>query len=99
MKKNLLERHKGLALKFKALAHPARIEILCLLKEKEYLCGELVSELPLAQATVSQHLKVLKEAGFVISRDTGACVAYTLNPEAFEVIKAAISCFERKAQS
>ncbi len=99
MKKNLLERHEGLALKFKALAHPARIEILCLLKEKEYLCGELVGELPLAQATVSQHLKVLKEAGFVLSRDTGACVAYTLNPEAFEALKAAISCFERKVQS
>ncbi len=99
MKKNFLERHKELALKFKALAHPARLEILRLLKEKEYLCGELVSELPLAQATVSQHLKVLKEAGFVLSRDAGACVAYTLNPEAFEALKAAVSCFERKARS
>jgi DNA-binding transcriptional ArsR family regulator len=99
MKKNLLERHEGLALKFKALAHPARIEILCLLKEKDYLCGELVSELPLAQATVSQHLKVLKEAGFVLSRDTGVCVAYRLNPEALKALKEAVSFFEEKVRS
>lgn len=94
MKKNFLEQHKELALKFKALAHPARIEILCLLKEKDYLCGELVSELPLAQATVSQHLKVLKEAGFVLSRDTGVCVAYRLNPDALKALKEAVSFFE-----
>ena len=99
MKKNLLERHKELALKFKALAHPARLEILCLLKEKDYLCGELVSELPLAQATVSQHLKVLKEAGFVLSRDTGTCVAYTLNPIAFDELKEAFCAFETQTQS
>ncbi len=99
MKKNLLERHKELALKFKALAHPARLEILCRLKEKDYLCGELVSELPLAQATVSQHLKVLKEAGFVLSRDTGACVAYTLNPKAFDELKEAFCAFETQTQS
>lgn len=87
MKKNLLKQHEGIARKFKALAHPARLEILRLLKERECLCGELVGELPLAQATVSQHLKLLKEAGFVLSRDTGACVAYTFNPKAFEELK------------
>ncbi|MGQ9806274.1 MAG: ArsR/SmtB family transcription factor [Chlorobiales bacterium] len=89
MKKNLLEHHEEIGLKFKALANSAQLEILRLLKERECLCGELVDELPLAQATVSQHLKVLKEAGFVISRDTGACVAYTLNPDAFEELKEA----------
>lgn len=98
MKKNLLEHYEAVAFKFKALAHPARLEILRLLKERECLCGELVGELPLAQATVSQHLKVLKEAGFVLSRDTGACVAYTLNPEAFEELKEAFSLFEVQAK-
>lgn len=50
----------------KALSHPARISILKVLAEKnECICGELVADLPLAQSTVSQHLKALKEAGII----------------------------------
>ena len=50
----------------KALAHPARIAILELLRQRQTCyCGDIVDELPLAQATVSQHLKVLKEAGLI----------------------------------
>lgn len=50
----------------KALAHPARLAILMTLAErKECICGDLVTDLPLAQSTVSQHLKALKEAGLI----------------------------------
>ncbi len=50
----------------KALGHPARIAILEVLRRRETCyCGDIVEELPLAQATVSQHLKVLKEAGLI----------------------------------
>ena len=51
----------------KALAHPARIAILNLLiKKNSCICGDIVEELPLSQSTVSQHLKELKKAGFII---------------------------------
>ena len=64
----------------KALAHPARVAILKILAERnECLCGEIVEGLPLAQATVSQHLKELKDAGFITSEVDGLKVCYCLN--------------------
>jgi ArsR family transcriptional regulator len=62
-----------LALLAKALAHPARMRILRLLLGRDAcFCGEIVDRLPPAQATVSQHLKVLKEAGLVEGEIDGA---------------------------
>jgi ArsR family transcriptional regulator len=87
IKKRQIEQHKSLALKFKALAHPARLEIIRLLKERPFICAEIVDELPLAQATVSQHLKVLKEAGFILSDNSGVSVCYSLNKESLEMFK------------
>ena len=70
-----------LALFAKALAHPVRVQILrILLERKACLCGEIVAELPLAQATVSQHLKILKEAGLVQGEIDGPRVCYCANP-------------------
>lgn len=67
----------------KALGHPARIAILRLLARRgECVCGSIVDELPLAQATVSQHLRVLKDAGFVQGEVEGPRVCYCLEPEA-----------------
>jgi ArsR family transcriptional regulator len=67
----------------KALAHPARVAILRrLLAHGECVCGEIVSGLPLAQATVSQHLKVLKEAGLIQGEVDGPRVCYCINPKA-----------------
>lgn len=61
----------------KALGHPARIAILqTLAKKQTCLCGEIVEELPLAQATVSQHLKALKEAGLIQGQVDGPRVCY-----------------------
>jgi DNA-binding transcriptional ArsR family regulator len=66
----------------KALAHPARVAILRQLADQgECICGEIVSALPLAQATVSQHLKVLKESGFVQGEIDGPRVCYCVQPE------------------
>lgn len=65
---------------FKALSHPARVAILRVLAEKRTcICGEIVDELPLAQSTVSQHLKALKEAGLVQGTVEGPAVCYCIN--------------------
>ncbi|MDP2455189.1 MULTISPECIES: helix-turn-helix transcriptional regulator [unclassified Kaistella] len=69
----------------KALAHPARIAILeHLLKVNECICGDIVSELPLAQPTVSQHLKEMKNAGLIKGTIEGNSVCYCLNEKTIE---------------
>lgn len=66
-----------LALLAKALGHPARVHILRLLLSRDACyCGELVEELPLAQATISQHLKVLKNASLVTGEIEGLRTCY-----------------------
>ena len=68
-----------------ALGHPARVAIVRLLLEREScVCGEIVGELPLAQSTVSQHLKVLKQAGWVRGDVDGPRVCYCLDPAALQ---------------
>ncbi|KYP13731.1 metalloregulator ArsR/SmtB family transcription factor [Flavihumibacter sp. CACIAM 22H1] len=68
----------------KALAHPARIAILKeLAKRNECICGDLVEVLPLAQSTVSQHLKELKEAGLIAGTIDGPKSCYCINWQAF----------------
>jgi ArsR family transcriptional regulator, arsenate/arsenite/antimonite-responsive transcriptional repressor len=67
----------------KALAHPARVAIFRLLtKRGECICGQIVDVLPLAQATVSQHLKVLKDAGLIQGEVDGPRVCYCADPKA-----------------
>ncbi|MDW8205064.1 MAG: metalloregulator ArsR/SmtB family transcription factor [Cytophagales bacterium] len=76
------EQQNRTAALLKALAHPARIAIVQhLLKAQSCICGELVNELPLAQPTISQHLKELKHAGIVQSRTIGTTVCYCLREE------------------
>lgn len=65
----------------KAIAHPARIAILqYLIRKNACICGDLVEELGLAQATTSQHLKELKNAGIIQGNIEGASVCYCINP-------------------
>ena len=71
-----------LAAMAKALGHPARIAILRALARRSCICGEIVEELPLAQSTVSQHLKVLKTAGWITGVLDGPRTCYSLSPEA-----------------
>lgn len=69
----------------KALSHPARIAILeILLQRQACVCGSLVEELPLSQATVSQHLKELKEAGLVQGTIDGPRVCYCIDPQGWQ---------------
>ncbi|HSB18626.1 MAG TPA: metalloregulator ArsR/SmtB family transcription factor [Anaeromyxobacteraceae bacterium] len=80
-----------LALLAKAVGHPARVQILRLLVRREAcICGDIVDELPLAQSTVSQHLKVLKEAGLIRGEIDGPRVCYCVEPHAMRRLKALV---------
>ena len=75
-----------------AIAHPARIQIVRLLISREAcVCGEIVDQLPLAQSTVSQHLKILKESGLVQGEVDGPKVCYCINPKRLEQLKAFVA--------
>lgn len=65
----------------KALGHPARVAIVRLLLARDACCGQIVEGLPLAQATVSQHLKVLKDAGLVRGEIDGPRICYCIDRE------------------
>lgn len=69
----------------KAISHPARIAILETLAERNScICGEIVEELPLAQSTVSQHLKELSEAELISGEIEGPTSCYCINPAAIK---------------
>ncbi len=74
------ERQNEFAIIAKALGHPARIAIIeYLLKVDTCICGDIVNELPLAQPTVSQHLKELKNAGIIHGNIDGNAICYCIN--------------------
>lgn len=78
----------------KALSHPARIAILKLLLQKQScVCGDLVDELPLAQSTVSQHLKELKAAGLIQGEIEGTKVCYCIDPQVWQEARESLSAF------
>ncbi len=75
-----------------ALAHPARVRIVrLLLSRKSCICGEIVEEMPLAQSTVSQHLKILKATGLVQGEIDGPRVCYCINKDAMAKLKKLIA--------
>ena len=78
----------------KAIGHPARIAILQqLIKANACICGELVEELGLAQATISQHLKELKNVGLIQGTIEGTSVCYCINPTVWNQYKAWLGDF------
>jgi len=80
-----------LAAACKALSHPARIAILQILAQRgSCICGEIVDVMPLSQATVSQHLKVLKEAGLVKGQIDGPRSCYCIDAGALGELRAAL---------
>ncbi|WP_295773004.1 metalloregulator ArsR/SmtB family transcription factor [uncultured Mucilaginibacter sp.] len=80
-----------LANMLKALAHPARIAILQhIIKANACVCGHLVEELGLAQATVSQHLKELKNAGIIQGTIDGVSICYCIEPKAWNILAAQV---------
>ncbi len=75
----------------KAVGHPARVAILRLLERRDScMCGDIVDELPLAQSTVSQHLKVLKEAGLIRGDIDGPRVCYCVEPRVLRRLKSLV---------
>lgn len=75
-----------------AIAHPARVQILRLLVKRDAcMCGEIVSCLPLAQSTVSQHLKILKESGLIQGEVDGPRVCYCVDEEKLDRLKQLIA--------
>lgn len=78
----------------KALSHPARIAILQhLVKKNACVCGDLVDELGLAQATTSQHLKELKTAGIIQGNIEGASVCYCIDPKVWRKYQSLLNGF------
>ena len=79
------EKQNNIATLAKALGHPARVAIIdYLLKVDACICGDIVNELPLAQPTVSQHLKELKNAGLIKGEIEGNSICYCINEKAFQ---------------
>ncbi|MFS8037964.1 ArsR/SmtB family transcription factor [Xanthobacter sp. AM11] len=77
--------------RLRALAHPVRLTVLeTLAGQDRCVCGEIVRALPLAQSTVSQHLKVLLEAGLIRARTEGPRSSYCLDRDAVTSLKAEI---------
>ncbi len=88
------DKQNKLASMMKALAHPARIAIIQhLIKANACICGELVDELGLAQATISQHLKELKNAGIIQGTIEGTSVCYCINPKVWKQYQQAFDTF------
>ncbi len=82
------ETQNDLALAAKAFSHPARIAIIeYLLNSNSCINGDLVQELGLAQATISQHLRELKDIGIIQGTIEGTRVSYCINPRRWEQIK------------
>ena len=88
------EEQNSLAVMLKALAHPARIAILQqIIKANACICGDLVDELGLAQPTISQHLKELKNAGLIQGTIEGVSVCYCINPAVWDGLKDQLGLF------
>jgi ArsR family transcriptional regulator len=73
----------------KAIGHPVRVQILRMLAQKEArTCSHIVDELPLAQSTVSEHLRILKASGLITANESGPRVGYCIVPSALRRLKA-----------
>jgi len=82
------EKQNSIATIAKALGHPARVAIIdFLLKTDACICGDIVNELPLAQATVSQHLKELKNAGIIKGDIEGNTICYCIDEKAINKLQ------------
>ena len=78
----------------KAIGHPVRVRILRMLAKKEArMCSHIVDELPLAQSTVSEHLRILRTAGLVRANENGPRVSYCIVPSALLRLKALLEAF------
>lgn len=94
------EEQNRIALIAKALGHPARIAILeYLMKVNTCICGDIVNELPLAQPTVSQHLKELKNAGLIKGTIEGTAICYCIDERTLALMNHYFGQMVQKVQS
>ena len=88
------DQQNHLAVTLKALAHPARIAILQhIIRQRACICNDLVEELGLAQATISQHLKELKNIGIIKGNIEGTSVCYCIDEAIWMQIKNELQMF------
>ncbi|MFD2966544.1 ArsR/SmtB family transcription factor [Sphingobacterium bambusae] len=88
------EEHNKLASLFKVLGHPARVAILNhIIKQNACICNDLVEELGLAQATISQHLKELKSIGIIQGSIEGKSVCYCIEEKTWKEVQGIINLF------
>jgi DNA-binding transcriptional ArsR family regulator len=84
-KEHFTDYQNHIAILAKALGHPARVAIIeYLMRVESCICGDIVNELPLAQATVSQHLKELKNAGLIKGSIEGNTICYCIDEKSIE---------------
>lgn len=94
------KKQNDIAAMAKAIAHPARISILqVLIKKNACVCGSLVEELGLAQPTISQHLKELKNAGLIQGTIEGTSVCYCINPKVWSEYKELFNGFFKEVKA
>ena len=92
--------HNEMATLFKALSNPARVAIVdYLLSVDTCICGDIVNELPLAQRTISQHLKELKNANIIKGSIEGTAICYCINQETIQKIENHFSLISHKLKS
>ena len=83
----------------KALGHPARVAIIdYLLTVDTCICGDIVNELPLAQPTVSQHLKELKNAGFIKGNIEGNAICYCIDEKVLSKFQSYFTAIANKIE-
>lgn len=88
------DKQNKMAQMMKALAHPARIAIIQhLIKSQACICGDLVDELGLAQATISQHLKELKNVGLIKGSIEGTSICYCIDDKVWNKYRSAFESF------
>lgn len=88
------DKHNNLSSMFKVLGHPARIAILqYIIDKKVCICNDLVDELGLAQATISQHLKELKSSGLIQGTIEGKSVCYCIDEKVWQQMQKEFNMF------
>ena len=89
-----------IAILAKALGHPARVAIMeYLMNVDSCICGDIVNELPLAQPTVSQHLKELKNSGLIKGNIEGNAICYCIDEKKLEILQAFFAIISNKLES
>jgi ArsR family transcriptional regulator len=94
------DKQNSVATLLKALAHPARVAIVeYLIKVDSCICGDIVDELPLAQPTISQHLKELKNAGIIKGSIDGTAICYCIDEKAIEKLQNYFAGISKKIEA